>query len=582
MTENVTGNVEEKKSLNFIEQKVENDLAEGRNGGRIQTRFPPEPNGYLHIGHAKAIALDFGIAEQYGGKCNLRFDDTNPTKEDTEYIESIEHDIQWLGFQWDNVYYASDYFQELWDFAEWLIMQGRAYVDEQSAEVIAQQKGTTTKAGTNSPFRDRPAEESLKLFRFMNSGEAVPGTLVLRAKIDMAHPNMLFRDPLLYRVMNIPHIRTGNKWNAYPMYDFTHGQSDYLEGVTHSLCTLEFVEHRPLYDLFVTWMKEYKGETDNIEDNRPRQTEFNKLNLSYTLMSKRNLLALVKEGLVSGWDDPRMPTICGFRRRGYSPESIRGFIKKIGYTTFDALNEMALLESAVREDLNSRAIRVSAVLNPVKVVITNYPEGQVEELTAINNPENEADGTHKVAFSREIWIEREDFQEEAEKKFMRLAPGKEVRLKNAYIIMCTGCTKDADGNITEIQCTYDPDTRSGMPGADRKIKGKTLHWVSCQHAVKAEVRLYDRLWKVENPRDELAAIREAQDCDAVTAMKQIINPDSLTVLKDCYIEEFAATMKPLSYLQFQRIGYFNVDTESTPEHLVFNKTVGLKDTWAKK
>ena len=575
-------NNEEKKSLNFIEQKVEKDLAEGRNGGRIQTRFPPEPNGYLHIGHAKAIALDFGIAQQYGGTCNLRFDDTNPTKEDTEYIESIEHDIQWLGFQWDNVYYASDYFQELWNFAEWLIMQGRAYVDEQSAEVIAQQKGTTTKAGTNSPFRDRPIEENLRLFRFMNSGEAEPGTYVLRAKIDMAHPNMLFRDPLLYRVMNIPHIRTGNKWNAYPMYDFTHGQSDYLEGVTHSLCTLEFVEHRPLYDLFVTWMKEYKGETDNIEDNRPRQTEFNKLNLSYTLMSKRNLLALVKEGLVSGWDDPRMPTICGFRRRGYSPESIRGFIKKIGYTTFDALNEMALLESAVREDLNSRAIRVSAVLDPVKVVITNYPEGQTEQLTAINNPENEADGTHEVTFSREIWIERDDFQEEAEKKFMRLAPGKEVRLKNAYIIMCTGCTKDADGNITEIQCTYDPDTRSGLPGADRKIKGKTLHWVSCQHAVKAEVRLYDRLWKVENPRDELAAIREAQGCDAVTAMKQIINPDCLTVLKDCYVEEFAATMQPLSYLQFQRIGYFNVDTDSTPEHLIFNKTVGLKDTWARK
>ena len=597
-------NVEEKKSLNFIEQKVEKDLAEGKNGGRVQTRFPPEPNGYLHIGHAKAIALDFGIAQQYGGKCNLRFDDTNPTKEDTEYIESIENDIKWLGFQWDNVYYASDYFQELWDFAEWLIMQGRAYVDEQSAEVIAQQKGTTTKAGTNSPFRDRPKEESLRLFRFMNSGEATPGTLVLRAKIDMAHPNMLFRDPLLYRVMNIPHIRTGNRWNAYPMYDFTHGQSDYLEGVTHSLCTLEFVEHRPLYDLFVSWIKEWakeiengklKIENDTVDRQRlqssifnlqsydgPRQTEFNKLNLSYTLMSKRNLLALVKEGLVSGWDDPRMPTICGFRRRGYSPESIRGFIKKIGYTTFDALNEMALLESAVREDLNSRAIRVSAVLDPVKVVITNYPEGQTEQLVAINNPENEADGTHEVTFSREIWIERDDFQEEAEKKFMRLAPGKEVRLKNAYIIMCTGCTKDADGNITEIQCTYDPETRSGMPGADRKIKGKTLHWVSCQHAVKAEVRLYDRLWKVENPRDELAAIRETQDCDAVTAMKQIINPDCLTVLKDCYVEEFAATMKPLSYLQFQRIGYFNVDTESTPEHLVFNKTVGLKDTWAKK
>ena len=582
MVETTNNNVEEKKSLNFIEQKIEKDLATGLNGGRMQTRFPPEPNGYLHIGHAKAIALDFGMAKQYGGTCNLRFDDTNPTKEDTEYIESIENDIKWLGFQWDNVYYASDYFQELWDFAEWLIMQGRAYIDEQSAEVIAQQKGTTTKPGTNSPFRDRPAEESLRLFRFMNSGEATPGTLVLRAKIDMAHPNMLFRDPLLYRVMNIPHIRTGNKWNAYPMYDFTHGQSDYLEGVTHSLCTLEFVEHRPLYDLFVTWMKEYKGETDNIEDNRPRQTEFNKLNLSYTLMSKRNLLALVKENLVSGWDDPRMPTICGFRRRGYSPESIRGFIKKIGYTTFDALNEMALLESAVREDLNSRATRVSAVLNPVKVVITNYPEGQTEELTAVNNPENEADGTHMVSFSRELWIERDDFQEEAEKKFMRLAPGKEVRLKNAYIIMCTGCTKDADGNVTEIQCTYDPDSRSGMPGADRKIKGKTLHWVSCQHAVKAEVRLYDRLWKVENPRDELAAIREAQDCNAVTAMKQIINPDSLTVLKDCYIEEYAATMQPLSYLQFQRIGYFNVDTTSTPEHLVFNKTVGLKDTWAKK
>lgn len=575
---------EEKKSISFVEQIVEKDLAEGKNGGRIQTRFPPEPNGYLHIGHAKAICMDFGVAERHNGICNLRFDDTNPVKEDTEYIESIEHDIQWLGFKWANVYYASDYFQELWDFAVWLIKQGRAYVDEQSAEVIAQQKGTTTSPGTNSPYRDRPVEENLRLFEFMNSGKATPGTLVLRAKIDMAHPNMLFRDPLLYRVLNIPHVKTGTKWNAYPMYDFTHGQSDYLEGVTHSLCTLEFVEHRPLYDLFVTWIKEYKGETDNIEDNRPRQTEFNKLNLSYTLMSKRNLLALVNEGLVNGWDDPRMPTICGFRRRGYSPESIVKFIDKIGYTTYDALNEIALLESAIRDDLNSRAIRVSAVLDPVKVVITNYPEGQTEQLIAVNNPENEADGTHEVEFSRELWIERDDFMKVAEKKFMRLAPGKEVRLKNAYIIKCDEehpCDEDENGNVTTIYCTYDPDSRSGMPGSNRKIKGKTLHWVSCVHAVKAEVRLYERLWKVENPRDVMAAIREEQGCDAVTAMKQMINPDSLNVNKNCYIEPYAAGMKPGQYLQFQRIGYFMADPDTTPDNPVFNKTVGLKDTWAK-
>ena len=576
---------EEKKSLSFVEQMIEQDLAEGKNGGRIQTRFPPEPNGYLHIGHAKAIAMDFGAAERHGGICNLRFDDTNPTKEDTEYIESIEHDIKWLGYKWANVYYASDYFQELWDFAVWLIKQGRAYVDEQSSEQIAQQKGTTTSPGTNSPFRDRPIEENLRLFEFMNSGEATPGTLVLRAKIDMAHPNMLFRDPLIYRVLNIPHIRTGNKWNAYPMYDFAHGQSDYLEGVTHSLCTLEFVEHRPLYDLFVTWMKEYKGETENIEDNRPRQTEFNKLNLSYTLMSKRNLLALVNEKMVSGWDDPRMPTLCGFRRRGYSPESIVKFIDRIGYTKIDGLNDIALLESVVRDDLNSRSIRVSAVIDPVKVVITNYPEGQVEQVTAINNPENEADGTHTMDFSREIWIERDDFMEVAEKKFMRLAPGKEVRLKNAYIIKCNeenACEKDENGKVTTIYCTYDPESRSGMPGSNRKIKGKTLHWVSCHDAVKAEVRLYDRLWKVENPRDEMAQIRETQNCDAVTAMKQIINPDSLKVYPDCYVEPFAATMKPGDYLQFQRIGYFMMDPDSTGDKLVFNKTVGLKDTWAKQ
>ena len=584
MEEKTIAMSEEKKSVSFIEQKVIDDLAAGKNGGRLQTRFPPEPNGYLHIGHAKAIALDFGLAKKYGGVCNLRFDDTNPVKEDTEYIESIEHDIKWMGFEWDNVYYASDYFQELWDFAVWLIQQGRAYVDEQSAEVIAQQKGTTTSPGTNSPFRDRPIEENLRLFDYMNSGQCEPGTLVLRAKIDMAHPNMLFRDPLIYRVLNIPHVKTGSKWNAYPMYDFTHGQSDYLEGVTHSWCTLEFVEHRPLYDLFVTWMKEWKGETDNIEDNRPRQTEFNKLNLNYTLMSKRNLLALVNEKLVKGWDDPRMPTICGFRRRGYSPESIVNFIDKIGYTKLDALNDMALLESVVRDDLNSRATRVSAVLNPIKVIITNYPEGQTEMLTAVNNPENEADGIHNVEFSREIWIERDDFMEVAEKKFMRLAPGKEVRLKNAYIIKCDEehpCDKDAEGNVCTVYCTYDPETRSGMPGADRKIKGKTLHWVSCHNAVKAEVRLYDRLWKVENPRDELARIREEQQCDAVTAMKQIINPDSLSVMRDCYVEPYATTLPALSYLQFQRIGYFNIDPDSTPAKPVFNKTVGLKDTWKK-
>ena len=602
-TEKTVTENEEKKSVSFIEQIVIDDLAAGKNGGRLQTRFPPEPNGYLHIGHAKAIAIDFGLAKKYGGECNLRFDDTNPVKEDTEYIENIEQDIKWLGYEWAHVYYASDYFQQLWDFAVWLIKQGRAYVDEQSAEVIAQQKGTTTSPGTNSPFRDRPVEENLRLFDYMNSGKCEPGTLVLRAKIDMAHPNMLFRDPLIYRVLNIPHVKTGSRWNAYPMYDFTHGQSDYLEGVTHSWCTLEFVEHRPLYDLFVGWMREWlnrapfsspdgdtiapsgkankapSGAVGGASYQGPRQTEFNKLNLNYTLMSKRNLLALVNEGMVQGWDDPRMPTICGFRRRGYSPESLRKFIDKIGYTKIDALNDMALLESVVRDDLNSRAIRVAAVLDPVRVVITNYPEGQVEQLTAVNNPENEADGTHTVEFSRELWIERNDFQEVAEKKFMRLAPGKEVRLKNAYIIKCDEehpCDKDQDGRVTTIYCTYDPETRSGMPGADRKIKGKTLHWVSCQHAVDAEVRLYDRLWKVENPRDDMAAIREEQQCDAVTAMKQIINPDSLTVLKGCKVEPFAATMKPLTYLQFQRIGYFNVDTTSTPDHLVFNKTVGLR------
>ena len=564
---------------NFIIQKIEADLAEGKNGGRVQTRFPPEPNGYLHIGHAKAIALDFGVAKKYGGVCNLRLDDTNPTKEDTEYVDAIKADIEWLGFKWGNVYYASDYFQQLWDFAVELIKRGKAYVDEQTAEQIAEQKGTPTQAGKESPYRNRPVEESLKLFEEMNSGRMEPGKMVLMAKIDMANPNMHFRDPIIYRVLNVPHHRTGSKWNAYPMYDFAHGQSDYFEGVTHSLCTLEFVVHRPLYDLFVDWLKETRGE--DLNDNRPRQTEFNKLNLSYTLMSKRNLLALVKNGLVSGWDDPRMPTICGFRRRGYSPESILKFIDKIGYTTFDALNEIALLESAVREDLNDRATRVSAVLDPVRLTVVNYPEGQVEEMEAANNPEHPEEGSHKITFSKHLWMEREDFMEDAPKKFFRMTPGGEVRLKNAYIVKCTGCKKDSEGNITEVLCEYDPESKSGLPGADRKVKG-TLHWLSEGHSVKAEVRLYDRLWRVENPRDEMAAIIEAEGCEPVEAMKKIMNPDSLHIKKECYVEPFAAEKPALSYLQFQRIGYFNVDQDSTPEKPVFNKTVGLKDSWAKQ
>ena len=571
-----TNEEEGKKNLNFIEAAVEKDLAEGKNGGRVQTRFPPEPNGYLHIGHAKAICLDFGIAERHGGICNLRFDDTNPTKEDEEYVEAIKEDIQWLGYQWGNIYYASDYFQQLWDFAIRLIEEGKAYIDEQTSEQIAQQKGTPTQPGIESPYRDRPIEESLALFKKMNTGEIAEGAMVLRAKIDMANPNMHFRDPIIYRVVNHPHHRTGTTWKAYPMYDFAHGQSDFFEGVTHSLCTLEFVVHRPLYDLFIDWLKE--GE--DLNDNRPRQTEFNKLNLSYTLMSKRNLLTLVKENLVNGWDDPRMPTICGFRRRGYSPESIRKFIDKIGYTTYDALNEFALLESAVREDLNARAIRVSAVINPVKLIITNYPEGQVEELEAINTPEDPEAGSHTIEFSRELWMEREDFMEDAPKKYFRMTPGQEVRLKNAYIVKCTGCKKEENGEITEVYCEYDPNTRSGMPDANRKVKG-TLHWVSCAHCQKAEVRLYDRLWKVENPRDELAAIREEKNCSPLEAMKEIINPNSLEIRKNCYVEKFVATLPKLSYLQFQRIGYFNIDSESTPDNLVFNRTVGLKDTWSK-
>ena len=571
--------VTEKKSLNFIEAKVEEDLANGKNGGRVQTRFPPEPNGYLHIGHAKAICLDFGIAAQHGGVCNLRFDDTNPTKENMEYVDAIKEDIQWLGYQWGNEYYASDYFQQLWDFAIELIKRGKAYIDEQSSEEIAAQKGTPTQPGIESPYRNRPIEESLDLFYKMNNGEIGEGKMVLRAKIDMANPNMHFRDPIIYRVVDTPHHRTGTKWHAYPMYDFAHGQSDYFEGVTHSLCTLEFVVHRPLYDLFIDWLKEIRGEGDNMDDNRPRQTEFNKLNLNYILLSKRNLLVLVNEGLVSGWDDPRMPTICGFRRRGYTPSGIHKFIDKIGYTTYDALNDFALMESAIREDLNATATRVAAVVNPVKLVITNYPEGQIEEMEAINNPEDETAGSHKIAFSRELWIEKEDFMEDAPKKYFRMTPGNEVRLKNAYIVKCTGCKKDENGEVVEVYAEYDPDTKSGLPGANRKVKG-TIHWVSCQRCLEAEVRMYDRLWKVENPRDELARLQN-EGKTSLEAMKEMMNPNSLEVRPVCYVEEYLADAKPLDHFQFQRIGYFTVDKDSTPGHLVFNRTVALKDTWAK-
>ena len=551
-----------KKSLNFIETFVEQDLADGKNGSRIQTRFPPEPNGYLHIGHAKAICLDFGIARNYGGICNLRFDDTNPVKEDVEYVDSIQEDIQWLGYQWANIYYASDYFQQLWDLAVELIKQGKAYIDEQSAETIAKQKGSPTVPGTESPYRNRPVEENLALFYKMNTGEIPEGAMVLRAKIDMASPNMHFRDPLMYRIITShPHHRTGWQWKAYPMYDYAHGQSDYFEGVTHSLCTLEFEVHRPLYDWFIDQFK--------TSDYRPRQIEFNRLNLTYTVMSKRKMLQLVQEGLVSGWDDPRMPTICGLRRRGYSPQAIHNFIDKIGYTKFEAQNDIGLLEHAVRENLNKTATRVNAVINPVKLIVTNYPEELVEMMETGNNPEDESAGTRQIPFSRELYIEREDFMEDAPKKFFRMTPGQEVRLKSAYIVKCTGCKKDKDGNIEEIYCEYDEMTKSGMPESSRKVKG-TLHWVSAAQAIKAEVRLYDRLFSVENPSTDPRDFRD------------LLNPDSLKVLTNCYVEPSLQNARALDHFQFQRIGYFNVDPDSTPDHLIFNRTVSLKDSWAKE
>ncbi|AZS31452.1 glutamine--tRNA ligase/YqeY domain fusion protein [Butyricimonas faecalis] len=554
----------EGKSLNFIEQIIEEELAEGKNGGRVHTRFPPEPNGYLHIGHATSICLNFGLATEYQGKCNLRFDDTNPSKEDVEYIDSIQQDIQWLGFQWDGEpHFASDYFQQLYDWAEKLILEGKAYVDDQPAEVISAQRMTPTEPGVNSPYRDRTPEENLDLFRRMKNGEFQAGEKVLRAKIDMASSNMLMRDPIMYRIMHVPHHRTGDKWCIYPMYDFTHGQSDYLEGITHSICTLEFEVHRPLYNWFL----------DQLIDTeyRPRQIEFARRNLSYTVMSKRRLLELVQKGIVAGWDDPRMPTITGLRRAGYTPESIRNFAEKVGVARREIVVDMALLEFCVREHLNKIAPRVMAVLDPVRVVIDNYPEGQTETVEIENNPEDETAGTRMVPFSRELYIERDDFMENAPKKFFRMTPGNEVRLKGAYIVKCESVEKDAEGNITTIHCTYDVDTRSGTGSAsNRKVKG-TLHWVSAPDAIEAEVRLYDRLFKDPDPAGH-------KDID----FKEFLNENSLKVLTGCKLEPSLKEAKEGDRFQFQRLGYFCVDKDSKPGALVFNRTVGLKDTWAKQ
>ena len=548
---------EEKKNLNFIEQIVMGDVEKGLNGGRVQTRFPPEPNGYLHIGHAKAICLDFGIAERFGGTCNLRFDDTNPVKEDVEYVDSIQEDIKWLGYQWENIYYASDYFQQLHDLAIRFIKEGKAYVDEQSAEEIAKQKGTPTTPGTNSPFRDRSVEENLDLFERMSKGEFPDGSMILRAKIDMAHPNMHFRDPIMYRIITShPHHRTGNQWKVYPMYDFAHGQSDYFEGVTHSLCTLEFEVHRPLYDYYIDQFA--------TDEYRPKQREFNRLNITYTVMSKRKMLQLVQEGLVRGWDDPRMPTICGLRRRGYTPESIRSFINKIGYTKYEALNDVSLLEAAAREDLKPRATRVCAILDPIKLVITNYPEGTTEDLVMENNPDNETAGTRVVPFGREVYIERGDFREEADKDFYRLSPGgREVRLKGAYIIQATGCEKDAEGNVTTVYATYDPNTKSGTEGGNKKVKS-TINWVDVDSSVEAEIRLYDRLFAVENPSAEEGDFRD------------LLNPESMKVITGARVEKSLADAKPGDKYQFLKIGYFNTDLDTKDGQLVFNRTVSLK------
>ncbi len=550
------------RSLNFIEQIITNDLSTGKRD-RVHTRFPPEPNGYLHIGHAKSICLNFGLAERFGGLCNLRFDDTNPIKEEQEYIDSIKEDVRWLGFDWDDrEFYASDYFDQLYEWAEQLIRDGKAYVCDLTGEEIRQHRGSLTEPGRNSPDRDRTPEENLDLFRRMRAGEFPDGSRTLRAKIDMAHPNLNLRDPVMYRILHAAHHRTGDKWCIYPMYDWTHGQSDSVEGITHSICTLEFENHRPLYD----WCLEALG------IYHPQQIEFARLNLTYTVMSKRKLLRLVKEKYVEGWDDPRMPTICGLRRRGYTPEAIREFCRRIGVAKFDGVSEIALLEHCLREDLNRRAPRVMGVLRPLRVVIENYPEGQVEELEAINNPEDPAAGTRRVPFSKVIYIEQDDFMEDPPRKFFRLAPGREVRLRYAYFITCNEVVKDpATGEVVELRCTYDPATRGGDSPDGRKVKA-TLHWVADAEAIDAEVRLYDHLFNREDP-DKVDA--EDQDFTAN------LNPDSLTVLRGCKVEPSLAGAAPGHRCQFERRGYFCVDRDSTPDHLVVNRTVTLKDTWAK-
>ncbi len=555
-------NSEKKESIDFIRAIIKDDIAQNKNDGRIHTRFPPEPNGYLHIGHAKSILLNYGIAKEFGGKFNLRFDDTNPVKEDTEYVDSIIEDVKWLGAEWeDRMFYASDYFDQLFEWAVQLIKNGHAYVCDLNAEEMRKYRGTPTEPGKESPYRNRSIEENLDLFYRMKNGEFKDGEKTLRAKIDMASPNMNLRDPAIYRIKHATHHRTGNKWCIYPMYDFAHGQSDAIEKITHSICTLEFENHRPLYNWFI----------EHIEGipSKPRQIEFARLNLNYTVMSKRKLLELVQENFVNGWDDPRMPTISGLRRRGYTPDSIRKFAENIGVAKRDGIIDIAQLEYAIREDLNKKAQRVMAVLNPVKVVITNYPDEQTEKLEAVNNPEDDSMGTREILFAKELFIEREDFQEIPHRKFHRLSPGKEVRLRYAYIIKCEEIIKDEDGKIIEIHCTYDPETRHGLPGANRKVKG-TIHWVSAKHALNVKINLYDRLFNDASP-----------DGHKEKDFKEFINPDSLTTISDCKIEPFVKNTKPGDKFQFERKGYFCTDKESTEENIIFNRTVTLRDTWAK-